>query len=104
MKKKEMKKKNCLYLTKAFEAAQHEREVERVESFYTELSQTERQYTSPLLLDSVVPPIVEPPCSCTDIAAAQCKQQLQGAQREGDNALLLARQYGCQTQKKKIEA
>lgn len=94
---------------KAIEAAQHEHEMEHVELCYTELSHKERDNTSPLLLDSVVTPMVEPSCSCSDIiVAAQCKQQLKNACQERDNALVLARQYRgmaeeCQTEKRRLK-
>ena len=77
--------------------------------FYTELSHKERNTTSPLLLDSVVTPMVELSCSYTNIiVAAQCKQLLQSARQERDNALLLARQYTdiaeeCQTEERRLK-
>ena len=61
--------------------------------------------TSPLLLDSVATPLSELMCSCTGIvSSSRCKQQLEYARRERDNALLLARQYRdmaeeCHTEK-----
>ena len=103
--KKKKEEEEKLRISK-LEAAQHEREVEHVERFYTELSHKE---TSPLLLDSVVTPMVEPSCSCTNIiVAAQCKQLLQSARQERDNARLLARQYRdiaeeCQTEKRRLQ-
>ena len=106
--KKKKEEEEKLRISK-LEAAQHECEVEHVERFYTELSHKERNTTSPLLLDSVVTPTVEPSCSCTNIiVAAQCKQLLQSARQERDNALLLARQYGdiaeeCQTEKRRLK-
>ena len=106
--KKKKEEEEKLRISK-LEAAQHEHEVEHVERFYTELSHKERNTTSPLLLDPVVTPMVEPSCSCTNIiVAAQCKQLLQSAHQERDNALLLARQYRdiaeeCQTEKRRLK-
>ena len=94
---------------KALKTAQRECEVEHVEKFYNELSHKERDCTSPLLLDSVITPIVEPPCYCDDIViAAHCEQQLQNARQEKDNALQLARWYRdiaekCQTEKRRMK-
>ena len=59
--------------------------------------------TSPLLLDT---PLSEPMCSCTGVVSSnRCKQQLEYARRERDNAILLARQYRdmaeeCHTEKR----
>ena len=59
--KKKKEEEEKLRISK-LEAAQHEREVEHIERFYTELSHKERNTTSSLLLDSVVTPMVEPSC------------------------------------------
>ena len=51
--------------------------------------------TSPIVLDSVLSPISEPPSSCTSIPvhSARCKQLLESARKERDHALSLARHY-----------
>ena len=56
----------------------------------------------------MVTPVVEPLCSCTNLIATRCKQQLESARRNRDNALILARQYRniaeeCQAEKRKIK-
>jgi len=50
--------------------------------------------TSPLLLDAVLTPISECVCSClpeNSVHAIHCKQQVQSARQERDQALSLAR-------------
>ena len=51
--------------------------------------------TSPIVLDSVLAPISEPPSSCTSspVHSARCKQLLESARKERDHALSLARHY-----------
>ena len=73
-----------------------------------ELSQEKRNDTSPLLLDSVDIPIVEPSCTCNHILTTQCKKLIQSARRERDNALMIARQCRniaeeCQTEKRTLK-
>ena len=48
--------------------------------------------TSPIVLDSVLPPISEPATSCTSspVHSARCKQLLESARKERDRALSLA--------------
>ena len=49
---------------------------------------------NPLILDEIVTPISEPTCNCSPMAGPSCcKQQLEIARKERDNALLIARQY-----------
>lgn len=73
------------------------------------MSQKERENTSPLLLDSVDIPIVEPSCNCSHIVvSARCKQLIESARQERDNALMIARQYRniaeeCRTEKRKLK-
>ena len=100
--KKKKEEEEKLHISK-LEAAQHEREVEHVERFCTELSHKERNTTSPLLLDSVVTPMVEPSRSCTNIiVAAQCKQLLQSARQERDNGTGDIAEE-CQTEKRRLK-
>lgn len=51
--------------------------------------------TSPIVLDSVLSPISEPPSSCTSssVHSARCKQVVESARKERDHALSLARHY-----------
>lgn len=64
--------------------------------------------TSPLVLDAVLTPLFEPVNSClpdSPVHAAHCKQLLQSARRERDQALSLAKVYrdlaeSCQSQKR----
>ena len=81
--------------------------MKHVERFYTELSHKERNTTSPLLLDSVVTPMLSPHAavltSLLQLNVSSCARQ------ERDNALLLARQYRdiaeeCQTEKRRLKA
>ena len=110
--KKEKEEEFCLaqlHKMKQIQAAEHEREVEDVEGSYAQLSNKERECTSPLLLDSVVTPLSEPPCTCNDVVGAKCKQLIyNSARHERDQAKLLARQYRdlaeeCQAEKRRLK-
>ena len=80
-----------LHKMKEIKAAEHECEVKNNERLYSELSNKEKECTSPLLLDSVLTPIAEPPCTCNDVVGAKCKQLLYNARHERDQEKLLAR-------------
>lgn len=87
-----------LYELQAINTAQRHLEVENVEQCYAEQKYVSQDpsSTSPLLLDAIVTPLFEPSCSClplSDICTSRCKQELESARHERDNALLLARQY-----------
>ena len=97
-----------LHKMKQIQAAEREHEAEDVERSYAQLSNKERECTSPLLLDSVVTPVSEPPCTCNDVVGAKCKQLLYSARHERDQAKLLARQYRdlaeeCQAEKRRLK-
>ena len=84
---------------------QHNMEVNHVDCSYVEQNNTEKDSndTSPLLLDEIIP-LSERSCSCSntcmsDLCVAQCKEELKGARRARDNALLLARQYRDRAEK-----
>ena len=76
---------------KAIEKVDRENDANHNDKCYNELSQEKRNDTSPLLLDSVDIPIVEPLCTCNHILTTQCKKLIQSARRERDDALMIAR-------------
>ena len=85
-----------LHEIRASKTVQRHLEVDRVESSYIEQNHKEKDSsdTSPLLLDEVVTPVLEPTCNCTDsINGTRCKLLLESARRERDSAVLLARHY-----------
>ena len=90
---------------KKAKAARRECEIENTTTRYTELCEEEKNDTSPLLLNSAIILIAEPSCSCTNIVvSARCKELLEDARRERNNAIMLARGYRdiaeeCQTEK-----
>ena len=94
---------------KAAETARRECEIENTTTRYTTLCEEERNDTSPLLLNSVIIPVTEPSCSCTNIVvSARCKELLENARRERNIAIMLAMGYRdiadeCQTEKRKLK-
>lgn len=98
-----------LQKAKAAETARHECEIENTATHYSEICEEERNDTSPLLLSPAIVPIAEPSCSCTNtVVSARCKELLEDARRERNNAIMLARGYRdmaeqCQTEKRKLK-
>ena len=98
-----------LHKPKAAETARHECEIENTATHYSEICEEEKNDTSPLLLSPAIVPIAEPSCSCTNtVVPPRCKELLEDARRERNNAIMLAMGYRdmaeqCQTEKRKLK-
>ena len=82
---------------RALLSLEHERRVEEIDELYeAEIRSAKRSDTAPLLLGTVLSPVVEKPPVCQlgfHRQSAKCDKLIQEARTERDQALLIARQY-----------